>query len=102
MLKELKVLLKEREIPFKYRNNHIACFPHIVNLCTQRIIAALTNPNLIGTNDDENDDDELFDSDSEDSEADLKSDVSDPQADDSDSDDPEDDPKGKFATSKKS
>jgi hypothetical protein len=66
MLKELKILLKEREITFKYRNNHIPCFPHVVNLCTQQIIAALTNPKLFGTDDnsdvEDNEDEDIVDS----------------------------------------
>ena len=77
MLKELKILLAEHEIPFKYRNNHIPCFPHIVNLCTQKIISELTNPALIGADDDSESDDEDQATDSEDS------------ADDSDLDDGE-------------
>lgn len=82
MLKELKILLAEREISFKYRNNHIACFPHVINLCTQEIIKALTNIDLIGTDDDSGSDPKGkdkknatdSDSDSEDSEDEAEDD----------------------------
>jgi len=58
MMKELKKLLAEREIPFHSENNRIMCFPHVVNIATQHIIKSLTNPELMG-------DDDIYDIDQE-------------------------------------
>jgi hypothetical protein len=44
MMKELKKLLAEREIAFHSDDNRIMCFPHVVNIATQHILRALTNP----------------------------------------------------------
>lgn len=56
-MKELKKLLAEREISFHSENNRIMCFPHVVNIATQRILQALTNPNLMGDDSEDNNDD---------------------------------------------
>jgi hypothetical protein len=85
MLKELKILLKEREITFKYRNNHIPCFPHVVNLCTQSIIKALTDPERFGT-DDNSDDEDNKDEDIVDSEDDDEPEPEEPETEESGSD----------------
>ena len=37
MMKELKKLLADREIAFHADDNRIMCFPHVVNIATQRV-----------------------------------------------------------------
>ena len=32
-----------RDIPFCHKNNRIRCFPHIINLCTQRVIESFNS-----------------------------------------------------------
>jgi hypothetical protein len=57
MMKELQKLLEIREIPFDAEDARISCFPHVVNLATQRILQSLTNPDLMGETDNFEDDD---------------------------------------------
>lgn len=56
-MKELQKLLAEREIPFHSDDNRIMCFPHIVNIATQRVLKALTNPAFMGDSDEDSEDD---------------------------------------------
>lgn len=39
MMRELGSLFEAREIPFEYKQNRIFCFPHIINIVVQHIIA---------------------------------------------------------------
>ncbi|KAH8984653.1 hypothetical protein EDB86DRAFT_3084313 [Lactarius hatsudake] len=41
-MKELQELLVEHEVTFHHLNNHIMCYPHIINICTTHIISAST------------------------------------------------------------
>ena len=42
----IEEILRERDIPFDYRDNRIMCFPHIINICNTHIIASFTDPAL--------------------------------------------------------
>lgn len=41
-MEHLAILLNLRDIKFHYQDNCIMCFPHIINICSQHVIAALT------------------------------------------------------------
>ena len=58
MMKELQKLLEACEIPFYAEDTRISCFPHFVNLATQRILQSLTNTDLAGETEDFGDDDD--------------------------------------------
>lgn len=45
MMEELAKLLESRDIQFHSRERHIMCFPHVINLCTQAVLATVDNPN---------------------------------------------------------
>jgi hypothetical protein len=38
MMRKLKPLFKERDIPFDSQKNRIHCFPHIINIVAQHVI----------------------------------------------------------------
>jgi hypothetical protein len=44
MMQELEALLKQQDknIKFDYLNNHIHCYPHIINICSSHIIVLST------------------------------------------------------------
>jgi hypothetical protein len=46
-LKELEILLRPREIEFNHKDNHIRCFPHVTNVCSNHVIEAFTNIALV-------------------------------------------------------
>jgi hypothetical protein len=46
-MKAFEVLMQGRDISFDYNDNHIMCFPHIINICTIHTIEHLTNPMLV-------------------------------------------------------
>ena len=39
MMRELESLFEECELPFDAKENHIPCFPHIINIVAQHIIS---------------------------------------------------------------
>jgi hypothetical protein len=43
-LKHLQGLLQDRGIEFDHKDQHIPCYPHIINICVSHIVASLTNP----------------------------------------------------------
>ncbi|OBZ73092.1 Zinc finger BED domain-containing protein 4 [Grifola frondosa] len=43
LLEELAELLKNRDIPFDAKENHIMCFLHIINICSTHVIEEVTN-----------------------------------------------------------
>jgi hypothetical protein len=105
MMKELKKLLADREIAFHADDNRIMCFPHVVNIATQRVLRALSDPQAGFMDDDDiykSDDDDANQSggddggnednnkDNDDGNVDEDSDDSDESDDDSDSDDEDD------------
>jgi len=47
MLKELEILLCPHEVEFNHKDNHIRCFPHITNLCSNQVIEAFTDVTLV-------------------------------------------------------
>lgn len=53
MMKELKKLLADREIAFHADDNRIMCFPHVVNIATQRVLQALSDPQAGFVDDDD-------------------------------------------------
>jgi len=46
-LKELGILLCPRKVEFNHKENHIRCFPHVTNVCSNHIIEAFTNITLV-------------------------------------------------------
>ena len=46
-LKELEILLRPREVEFNHKDNHIRCFPHVTNICSNHVIEAFTNIALV-------------------------------------------------------
>ena len=46
-LKELEVFLRPREVEFDHKDNHIQCFPHVTNICSNHVIEAFTNISLV-------------------------------------------------------
>jgi len=42
-MQELGRLLHSRNIDFDYLDRQIMCFPHVINICCQHIIAKFTN-----------------------------------------------------------
>ena len=46
-LEELEILFRECDIDFDHLDRWIMCFPHVINICCQHIIAKFTNVNLI-------------------------------------------------------
>jgi hypothetical protein len=92
MMKELQKLLAEREIPFEAEDSRISCFPHVVNLATQRILQSLTNVDHMGETDDfEDDDDEGQGTRASDGEEDGEEKDGEEGTDDDDGDDDDDD-----------
>ena len=45
-MQELATLLQAREIDFDPLDRRIMCFPHVINICCQHVIADLTNIEL--------------------------------------------------------
>ena len=45
-LKELEILLRPCEVEFDHKDNHIRCFPHVTNICSNHVIKASTNISL--------------------------------------------------------
>jgi hypothetical protein len=64
-MESLADLLNKRGIPCDPRDARIRCFPHIINLCAQRVIRKIGDMELEVDEDDEN----LWESDSEDGES---------------------------------
>ena len=46
-MEELEGLLHERDIDFDHMDRRIMCFPHVINICCQHVLAKFTNVNLI-------------------------------------------------------
>jgi len=46
-MKKLGDILHERDINFDYNDRYIMCFPHVINIACQHVIAELTNTALI-------------------------------------------------------
>jgi len=46
-LKELRILLCPHEVEFNHKENHIRCFPHVTNVCSNHVIEAFTNITLV-------------------------------------------------------
>ena len=46
-LKELEILLHPRKVEFNHKDNHIRCFLHITNICSNHVIEAFTNITLV-------------------------------------------------------
>ena len=46
-LKELKILLRPHKVEFYHKDNHIWCFPHVTNICSNHVIEASTNISLV-------------------------------------------------------
>ena len=43
MMKEIEKILADREIPFDAKDSRIMCFPHIVNIIVQCVLAEMTS-----------------------------------------------------------
>jgi hypothetical protein len=50
-VEELARLLQASDIDFDPHNRHIMCFPHVVNICCQHVLANITNIKLADTAD---------------------------------------------------
>jgi len=46
-LKELGILLCPHKVEFNHKENHIRCFPHVTNVCSNHVIEAFTNITLV-------------------------------------------------------
>ena len=46
-LEELEILFRERDIDFDHLDRRIMCFPHVINICCQHVIAKFTNVDLV-------------------------------------------------------
>jgi len=46
-LKELEILLHPCEVEFNHKDNHIRCFPHVTNICSNHVIDSFTNIALV-------------------------------------------------------
>lgn len=55
---ELELLLTARDIPFDAKDRRIMCLPHVINICSGKIINKFTNEELI--DDSEDDDSYLY------------------------------------------
>lgn len=42
-MEELEILFLKRDIPFNHKDNHIRCFPHVINICAQHTIDKFTS-----------------------------------------------------------
>jgi hypothetical protein len=43
MMPEIEKILKDREIPFEGKESRIMCFPHIINIAVQHVLAKMTS-----------------------------------------------------------
>jgi hypothetical protein len=43
----LEQLLQAQDIPFDAEDNHIMCFPHIINICATHVIESFTDTQLV-------------------------------------------------------
>jgi len=43
MMREIEKILEEREIPFNAEDSRIMCFPHIINIAVQHVLAKMTS-----------------------------------------------------------
>jgi hypothetical protein len=66
-MEELASLLDEREIPFDAKERRVMCFPHIINIICQHVIAKMSRSALPEHDDDDSDDSDETDSDDNDS-----------------------------------
>jgi hypothetical protein len=47
-LEEYETLVQAtRELTFNHENNHIMCFPHVINVCSTHVIEGFTNIDLV-------------------------------------------------------
>ncbi|EDQ99992.1 uncharacterized protein LACBIDRAFT_334583 [Laccaria bicolor S238N-H82] len=46
-LRELELLLRPRDVEFNHKENHIRCFPHVTNICSNHVIDAFTDISLV-------------------------------------------------------
>ncbi|EDR08985.1 uncharacterized protein LACBIDRAFT_326637 [Laccaria bicolor S238N-H82] len=46
-LRELELLLRPRDVEFNHKENHIRCFPHVTNICSNHVIDAFTDITLL-------------------------------------------------------
>jgi hypothetical protein len=46
-IKEFEVLLRPRDVDFHHKHNHIRCFPHVTNICSNHVIEAFTDITLV-------------------------------------------------------
>jgi hypothetical protein len=59
MMRKIEEILEEREIPFNAKDSRIMCFPHIINIIVQHVLAKMTSaPILDSDHDDDSDDTE--------------------------------------------
>jgi hypothetical protein len=52
---ELELLLTARDIPFNAKDRRIMCLPHVINICSGKIISKFTNEELIDDSEDVDD-----------------------------------------------
>ena len=57
-MEELEILLREREIPFNAKEQRVMCFPHIVNIICQHVIAKMSGSPLPEDEDDDEEEDQ--------------------------------------------
>jgi hypothetical protein len=62
MMREIQKILRDREIPFNAKDSRIMCFPHIVNITVQHVLAKMTSAPALDS-DDESDSSDFEDED---------------------------------------
>jgi hypothetical protein len=65
-MEDLATLLKTREVPFDAKEQRIMCFPHIINIISQHVIAKMSRSLPPEHDDDDTDTDESHDNDDDD------------------------------------
>ena len=52
MMGEIQKILEDREIPFNAKDSRIMCFPHIINIMVQHVLAKMTSAPVLDSDDD--------------------------------------------------
>jgi hypothetical protein len=55
MMRKIEEILEEREIPFNAEDSRIMCFPHIINIIVQHVLAKMTSAPILDSDHDESD-----------------------------------------------
>jgi hypothetical protein len=62
MMREMEKILGNREIPFNAKDSRVMCFPHIINIAVQHVLAKMTSAPVLNSDSDASDTDDQDDS----------------------------------------